>query len=392
MLTSVGFKRLRTADYLPIIQEQARELFGEDADLSERTPLGKFIYLQALQRAEDNELAEQLWNSRFVDTSEGASLEANVKRALITRKKWVKAKGRVSFNLNKSTTIPSNTLVRTPYNVYFKTLESVSAVIDGDYSVNVEALEYGAIGNVQANEITVIVNPQPGINSVTNSEAFVNGQDAETDEELQERYYTSLSKLGNRRLESVRAKVLDEVEGVRSCVVIENDTMVTDSEGIPAKSFKTIVLGGEREHIAQKIFESKPGGIRAYGDETVQVTDSQGMLHSIGFSYAVATQLYVKARIKKGANYPSNGDEQVKEQIIKYIGGVNNGVLYSGLGMGEDVIKARTEAILFNVEGVEDAKISFSLDGITYYDINAPISTTEVAETDSSKIEVIDLV
>ena len=102
MLTPTGFKRLRVADYLPIIQEQARELFGETADLSDRTPLGRFIYLQALQRAEDNELAEQIWNSRFIDTSTGAALEANVKRALIT-KTMVKSSGPISVNLKVRT-------------------------------------------------------------------------------------------------------------------------------------------------------------------------------------------------------------------------------------------------------------------------------------------------
>lgn len=34
LLTKSGFKRQRTADYLPIIEEQARDLYGEDADLS----------------------------------------------------------------------------------------------------------------------------------------------------------------------------------------------------------------------------------------------------------------------------------------------------------------------------------------------------------------------
>jgi uncharacterized phage protein gp47/JayE len=392
MLTSAGFKRLRTADYLPIIQEQARELFGEDADLSERTPLGKFIYLQAQQRAEDNELSEQVWNSRFVDTSEGSSLEANVKRALITRKKWLKASGRVVFNLNRGTTVPIGTLVRTPYNVYFKTLENINAADDGNYSVDVEAVEHGAIGNAQAGEINIIVNPQLGIHSVTNPDAFLNGQDEETEEELKERYYASLSKLGNRRTESIRATILDEVKGVRSCLVIENDTLLDDEDGRPGKSFETIVLGGERQNIAQKIFESKPWGIRAYGQEVVNVTDSQGFDHPIGFSYAAPIQIYAKAQIKKSSTYPINGDEQIIEQIVKFIGGVNNNTQYNGLGMSEDVVQARLESRLFAVEGVTDAKVLLSLDGETYEEVNIPIGFAQVAETDSSKIEVSELV
>ena len=40
-----------------------------------------------------------------------------------------------------------------------------------------------------------------------------NGQDEETDAELQDRYYASLGKVGARRVESIEANVLDEVEG-----------------------------------------------------------------------------------------------------------------------------------------------------------------------------------
>ena len=172
MLTKSGFKRQRTADYLPVIEEQARDLYGEDADLSDRTPVGKMIHLQAQQRAEDNEQLEMVYNARFVDTSEGATLEANVKRALITRKRWIKASGEVIVNLDKGAKINTGDLFRTKYNVYFKALEAIDAVEDGNYRVNVESLEYGAIGNVEPGDICIIVNPQSGINSVTNPDAF----------------------------------------------------------------------------------------------------------------------------------------------------------------------------------------------------------------------------
>lgn len=256
MLTRFGFKRKRTVDYLPEIQEMARELFGDDADLSDNTPLGKFIHLQAQQRAEDNEELEHVYNSRFVDTSEGASLEANVIR-VITRKRWIKATGEVIVNLDKGAKINIDDLFRTRYNVYFKALEAVDAVEDGNYRIPVEALEYGAIGNVEPHDISIIVNPQSGINSVTNPDAFFNGQDEESDEELQDRYYESLGKLGSRRIESIEANVLDDVPGVRAAIVIENDTNVEDADGRPPNSFETVVLGGLDEDIAMAIFRKK---------------------------------------------------------------------------------------------------------------------------------------
>lgn len=391
MLTAAGFKRLRVADYLPIIQEQAREQFGEDADLSDRTPLGRFIYLQALQRAEDNEVAEQVWNSRFVDTSEGASLDSNVKRALLTRKRWLKASGPVVLNLNKGTVVPAGYLLRTPYNVYFRTFEAVSATEDGNYQVNVEALEYGTIGNVAAGDISVVVNTLEGINSVSNTSGFFNGQDEETDQALIERYYDSLGKVGARRIESIEANVLDEVPGVRSAVVIENDSDNYDEDGRPPHSFETIVLGGVDELIAQKILEQKGGGIRAYGATIVNVTDQKGKVHKIGFTRASTVPIYIKIYRKNNAQFPLEGDQLLVKKAIEYVGGIYNNTVYNGVGMSSNIILARLESVLFAVDGLVDVRVELSSDGSVYTASNINIAFPEVAETDMSKIEVLDL-
>lgn len=392
MLTPAGFKRLRVADYLPIIQEQARELFGEDADLSDRTPLGRFIYLQALQRAEDNELAEQVWNSRFIDTSEGASLEANVKRIPITKKNWLKSNGTVSVELNKGTTVPTGHLFKTPYNVHFRSLEAITATEDTFYTLSVECEEYGNIGNVEPNDISIIVNKIEGLLSVTNNEAFFNGQDEETDEALQDRYYESLSKVGSRRVEAIEANVLDEVPGVRSCVVIENDTHEFDAEGRPPHSFETVVLGGEDEAIAQAIFEKKSGGIRAFGKTTtVTIKDRRNIDHLIGFTRATTIPIYVKIYREVNEFFPSNGDKQLIRRVVEHIGGTHDERNYKGLGMSVNVILSRLESHLFAVEGLEDVRVELSKDGVTYSPENVVIAFPEVAETDSSKIEVLPL-
>ncbi|MEK5070697.1 baseplate J/gp47 family protein [Sporosarcina sp. FSL K6-1508] len=390
MLTSEGFKRKRYVDFFEEMSEVARELWGDDVNLSERSPVGKFTSLIAYARAEDNELAEEVYNSRFVDTSEGVSLENNVKR-VIKKKGWLKSSGIIQLNLNRGATVPAGDLFSTNYGVMYETLSEVKAPNDGIYTVNVKAIEYGRIGNVEAGEITKIINPVVGLNSVTNKEPFRNGQDEETTGELRGRYYDSLGKAGSRRVESIEAYVLDEVEGVRSCLVIENDSNEFDADGRPPHCFETIVLGGEADKVAQKIFEKKPDGIRAFGSTVEQVKDSKGALRSIGFTYAETVQVYVKVYVDKRSDYPIDGDEQIKEQIVRFIGGTGDNVTYNGLGMSKDVVVSRLESRLFAVEGVEDVKISLSTDGFIYLEENIEIGL-QVAETDFSKIEVSDLV
>lgn len=386
MLTSEGFKRKRYVDFIEEMHEQARKLWGEDENLSDLTPLGKFVSLIAYARAEDAELAESVYNSRFVDTSEGVALEQNVKRVIL-KKKWLKATGEVQLDLNRGTTVPAGSLFGTNYGGIYETLSEVKAPDDGVYTVKVKAVESGRIGNAVVDEITKIINPIVGLNSVGNQDPFLNGQDEETTAELRARYYESLGKT-----ESIHVRLLNEVEGLRSLLVIENDSMETDAEGRPPKSFETIVLGGNAVDIARKILEVKPSGIRAHGTTIEQVIDSQDMSHSIGFTYAVAVHIYVKALVRKGSDFPVDGDQQIRDQIVRFIGGVGNNELFNGLGMSDDVILARLEAQLFRVEGVEDVKISLSTDGFIYYEENIEIGFAQVAETDFSKIEVSNLV
>lgn len=392
MLTSKGFKRKTYDEFLAEIEAETRERFGTDVNLSDVTPLGKYIRLQAYQRAIDAEQAEEVYNSRFVDTSEGLSLQQNVKRALIRKKQWKKASGPVDLTLERNVIVPAGTMVGTKYGVLYATEDEVKSTDAGVYSVDVRALEYGASGNAAAGEITEIINPIVGLKAVTNPEPFLNGQDEETDPELQARYYESLEKLGNRRKGSVRARLLDEVDGVRAVIVDENDSMETSASGVPPKSFETIVLGGLPEEIATIILQAKPDGIRAYGQETVYVEDSQGFKHPIGFTYATPVPIYVRVQIKKGSNYPLDGDEQVKQRIIKYIGGVYENEKLKGLGMNEDVIRTKAEGFVsFTIEGVEDVQVTLSKDGMEYSPNNIPIGFSEVAETDVSKIEVTEL-
>jgi len=393
LLTSKGFKRKTYEDFLEEIKAETRGLWGEDVNLSSKTPLGKHIESQAWQRSIDAEQAEQVYNSRFVDTSEGLSLQQNVKRALIDKNGWVKAIGKVNLSLDRNITVPAGTMIGTKYGVLYATEAEVKSTDAGIYEAGAKALEYGESGNAAAGEITEIINPIVGLKAVTNPDPFLNGQDEETDPQLKDRYYDSLGKLGNRRKVSVRARLLDEVNGVRSVIVDENDTLETSATGVPGKAFETIVLGGLRDEVARVILLAKPDGIQAYGQEIVLVEDSQGYEHKIGFTYATTVQVYVRIAVQKGPDYPIDGNEQVKQRIVKYIGGVYGNDKLKGLGMNEDVIRTKAEgSVSFTVEGVKDVQIELSKDGITYSPTNVSIKFAEVAETDISKIEVSELV
>jgi uncharacterized phage protein gp47/JayE len=391
-LTAQGFIRKRYDDYITEMEQQARELFGADVNLSDNSPLGQFIKLIAYARAEENELAEAVYNSAFVDTAEGVSLDRVCKYIGITRLQAQKAvgPGALKITVDEGATVEAGLIVSTQGGIEFITTETVTDTDnDGIVYADIEAVEAGAAGNVPANTITEIVTPVAGVQSVTNEIATSGGRDTETDAELRSRYYLSVAKSGSSTTDGIRAALLNDVPGVRAVTVIENNNDTTDADGRPPHSFEVIVLGGNPQDIAEAILSKKPAGIRAYGSQTVVVQDASGNNQTIGFSTATQKNIHANVTITKNNAFPTDGVNMVKLEIVKYIGGQDaSGNSYTGLGMGEDVIYAKVINAILSVPGIDDVTVTLSDDGTNFSTSNVVIAPTEVAQTDFDKLVI----
>ena len=61
MLTTQGYERPTYDDILDNLILKAQELFGEDIETNEQTPLGKFLRIIAYYRAQAEEEAEAIY-------------------------------------------------------------------------------------------------------------------------------------------------------------------------------------------------------------------------------------------------------------------------------------------------------------------------------------------
>lgn len=73
-VTERGFHRPTYVELLNAIEYKARELFGDRANLTVRSPLGLFLRVFAWILNILFSLMEDVYNSRFVDTAVGTSL------------------------------------------------------------------------------------------------------------------------------------------------------------------------------------------------------------------------------------------------------------------------------------------------------------------------------
>jgi len=389
MLDRTGFKRQRFADLFEEMEAKAKEAFGEQVNTSERSVLGIILRLFAWFLANFWQNTEDVYYSAYKNTAEGNSLYRLGPYVGITPISERPASGAINITGTPNHTVHAGYRVATESGVYFETKADLVLDGSGKGNVGIQAVEPGRLGNVASGTIVVIVNPDPDVIAVTNPEKTAGGREKETDQEFRDRWDLSVAGGGAATVDSLRGALL-RTPGVRAAVVIENTGSTPDSAGRPPKSFEAFTLGGAAAEIGQTILDTKAAGIEAHGSTSVVVNDIAGNPHTIKFSYATEVQVRVRVTVTKNASYPADGDRQIESSIVRYIGGEDeDGQLYVGLNMGEDVVHSRLIAAAYKVTGIDDVKIEVSTNGVTWAQTNVTIAPQEVAQSSYTVISVV---
>lgn len=384
-LSEKGFKRKRYPEILESMEKNAKDLFGEKVNLSERSPLGLFIKGLAFPIAKLWELAEKVYYSAFVDYAEGVGLDRVGKNIAVTRLPARHSSGYITIYGIAGTIVPKGFRVATENGIVFETTEDCVIQENGFVTIRISSLETGFHTRVPAGAIVSIVNPISGVDTVNNAEETIGGADIETDEEFRNRYDRSLAAGGSSTRESIEAALL-ELPGVSDAIVKGNETMVT-VDGIPPKSIAPFIYGGDDNDIAETILKSKAFGIQSYGSIVKTVEDSRGNLHTIGFSRPSSIDIYVKITLITNELFKPQDKNAIKSAIIQYIGGEDaDGTIYKGLGVGDSVVYTKVIGYCHVVNGIDDVTVELSTDGLNWTKENLIVGAMEIPKTDHSKI------
>lgn len=385
-VTIDGFRRKSYNEILSDLQARAKEVFGDNINLSNTSFLGMWLQNEAWEIAELWELAEDVYFSPFVDTSEGSSLDGVGKYITIARKPAQKSKGVITIEGKEGTTIPKGFRISDEkIEKVFETIESRVISKDGMVDIPIISIHPGLNMNVGPNVLIKVVNPISGVEKVYNKNPTIDAIDTETDKEFRERYYRSVSKGGSSTREAVEAALLD-MDDVIDAFVDENDTMEY-LDDIPPKCLAPYAFGSEDEKIAKTILKAKAGGIRSYGTTEVLVTDSKGVEHIVGFTRPTVKDIYVRLNITKDKSYP--GDDVITRAVLNYIGGEDKeGISYKGLKLGKNVVISKIMASVMCLQGIKDIEVEISLDGETYQTTNLEIAKKEIAKTSYDKVVI----
>ena len=251
------------------------------------------------------------------------------------------------------------------------------------------AEDYGPM-DVSANTVNQIVSTMTGWDSVNNYVAGNIGRNLETDDELRLRYDRGVFILGAATLESIKANLQQNVPGILTVQVYENEDDVADSDGRPPHSIEVIAYGGDPQDIANQIYLVKAAGIDTFGSVLVQVTDSANYDHAIYFNRPIPAYIWVDVTVTlySEEQFPDNGVQQI-QAIVTDTG--NN------FGIGKDVIPQRFFGPIYSgVSGIGqlDIKVAKATDVNSvpvagdYTTANIPISARELSTFDVTKVTV----
>ena len=239
----------------------------------------------------------------------------------------------------------------------------------------------GALSNIDT--------PIVGWDSLFNLKAGATGRNTESDTELRARHATSVRAVGSATVEAIKSRMLAEVESVTSVRIYENRTMVTTSDGIPAKSFETVVVGGVDSAIAKQLWLTKPAGIETFGNVTINVIDSAGDAQQVSFSRPVPQYAWMKVQVtalNTEEVLPTTAMAAIKQAVVDYAN--------SNIGVSDDIIIQRFYGPIYSaVPGIASMTITAAITPTpsgtpSYVSTNIAIGRAENAVFDVSRVTV----
>lgn len=214
----------------------------------------------------------------------------------------------------------------------------VTIPLTGQITVTATCVAIGAI-SAPSGSLTKIATPTRGWQTVTNLAAATPGQPVEADGALRQRQAVSVALPSRTVLEGTVGAVA-AVDGVVRYRAYENDTNVTDSNGIPSHSISMVVDGGDAQQIAAAIAAKKTPGTGTYGTTTEIVTDIYGIAHPINFFRPSNAAITAAVTIKALTGYTTTVGEAIKQAIADYVNGLEIGGGASGSVEWGDAISA----------------------------------------------------
>jgi len=317
-------------DILTYLKDSYRAIYGQDVYLENDSQDGQLLGIFAAAVNDANAMAVAVYNAFSPSTAQGEGLSRVVKINGI--KRAVASKSTVDLVIigQTGTTITNGAAQDTGGNRW-NLPASVTIPPGGSITVTAQAQDAGAIA-AGAGTVTQIVTPTLGWQSVNNPSVAVAGAPIETDAALRQRQTVSTALPSLTVLEGIIGAVAS-LPGVSRHAAYENDTDVTDANGIPSHSISLVVQGGDASAIAGAIAAKKGAGAGTYGTTSQTVADVYGIAHVIKFYRPTTVPITYALKLRAFSGYTTAVEASIKQTLADWT---------ISRAIGEDILLART--------------------------------------------------
>ncbi|HGL5074075.1 TPA: baseplate J/gp47 family protein [Burkholderia multivorans] len=307
------------ADVLAYLQDQYRSIYGADTYLEPDSQDGQLLAMFAQAIADSNSVAIGIYNSFSPAKAVGAALSSNVKINGIQREAPSYSSADLTLVGQAGTTI-TNGVAKDGNNNQWALPATVTIPPAGEITVTATCTTIGAIAAL-AGTIDQIGTPTRGWQTVTNPADAAVGAPVETDAALRQRQTVSTALPSQTVLDGIVGAVAN-LPGVTRYAPYENDTSVTDSNGIPSHSISLVVEGGDATAIANAIAVKKTPGAGTFGTTTIVTTNRYGMPVPINFFRPTDAPISAVVAIRVLAGYTSSIGAAMQAAVAAYINAV----------------------------------------------------------------------
>ena len=375
-LTPEGFTTEGYQEIYNRIAAAFKREYGEQFDTSPESEDGVTIGIFAQVLADQSQMAGTVYHSYDIARNEGNALDQLTQLNRVRRITETATTDILELDGVVGTLVPAGSRVGGLEGLEFTTNDDV--LLPGQTIGT--CTEIGAV-QVVAGELTNILDPIEGWDSVTNLGTVNLGVERETDSDLRSRYTRSIAKAGSATAEAIYAATTDL--NLEFIAVIVNDTMTTNAEGVPPKSVMVVAEGGITEEIAERVYQTVTAGIEAYGSEVVTVYDSHGYPNEIGITRPSAVNIDVEIEYHRPDSSPIGAVADIQAAAVNHI---------NQIGIAEDVLWANIFPPVMSVaNGVIVKSIKIRRDADPFGTESIPISTVEKARTTLTAVTMTEV-
>lgn len=269
----------------------------------------------------------------FPLTASGEYLDRHAFSRGITRKPALKASGNIRFypqpDVASDIIIPQGTVVADERTLKRFVTDRQEVLRAGEeYAlVPITAVEPGAASNARGGNITVLVTPIAGIQSIHNGSVFVNGRDEESDEMLRERIVDSFRNIANGTNAAYYKALAMSVDGVYSAGAIGR-VRGTGTVNVYVCAQGNPVSSGVLAQVQELLNENREMNVDVLACQAEPVDVSLSIM------------------LKTVSGYDFNTvSASCRSSLTAYI---------NSRGVGKDVLMSEIAEILYHTEGVEN--------------------------------------